>query len=51
VRRERARRGHPVKTACNLGGPCSLEIIRRDGTTGMLLAGSDPRRDGWTAAW
>ncbi len=45
------RRGHPVNTVGDLDGPCSIEIIRRDGATGMLLAGSDPRRDGWAAAW
>jgi gamma-glutamyltranspeptidase / glutathione hydrolase len=51
VRTELARRGHPVKTVGDLDGPCSVEIIRRDAATGMLLAGSDPRRDGWAAAW
>jgi gamma-glutamyltranspeptidase/glutathione hydrolase len=51
VRRELARRGHPVKTVGDLDGPCSIEIIRRDATTGMLIAGSDPRRDGWALAW
>jgi gamma-glutamyltranspeptidase len=51
VCRELARRGHPVDTVGDLDGPCSVEIIRRDGATGMLLAGSDPRRDGWAAAW
>jgi gamma-glutamyltranspeptidase len=51
VRRELARRGHPVTTVGDLDGPCSVEIIRRDAATGMLLAGSDPRRDGWAAAW
>jgi gamma-glutamyltranspeptidase/glutathione hydrolase len=50
VRTELARRGHPVKTVGDLDGPCSVEIIRRDGATGMLIAGSDPRRDGWAAA-
>jgi gamma-glutamyltranspeptidase len=49
VRRELARRGHPVNTVGDLEGPCSVEIIRRDGD--MLLAGSDPRRDGWALAW
>ena len=50
VRRELARRDHPVDTVGDLDGPCSVEIIRRlpDGT---LLAGSDPRRDGWALAW
>src|SRR6516165_1424038 len=51
VRAELARRGHPVKTVGDLEGPCSIEIIRRDAATGMLLAGSDPRRDGWALAW
>ena len=30
VRRELARRGHPVDTVGDLEGPCSVEIIRRD---------------------
>jgi len=51
VRAELAGRGHPVKTVGDLEGPCSVEIIRRDAATGMLLAGSDPRRDGWALAW
>jgi gamma-glutamyltranspeptidase len=50
VRSELALRGHPVHTVGDLDGPCSIEIIRRD-ATGMLLAGSDPRRDGWALAW
>jgi gamma-glutamyltranspeptidase len=51
VRGELAGRGHAVKTVGDLDGPCSVEIIRRDAATGMLLAGSDPRRDGWALAW
>jgi gamma-glutamyltranspeptidase/glutathione hydrolase len=50
VRRELASRGHPVNTVGDLEGPCSVEIIGRD-AGGMLLAGSDPRRDGWALAW
>jgi gamma-glutamyltranspeptidase len=50
VRRELARRGHPVHAVGDLDGPCSVEIIRRD-EAGMLIAGSDPRRDGWALAW
>lgn len=50
ARRELARRGHPVNTVGDLDGPCSVEIIRRQ-PDGMLLAGSDPRRDGWALAW
>ena len=51
VRRDLARRGHPVDAVGDLEGPCSAEIIRRDGASGMLTAGSDPRRDGWALAW
>jgi gamma-glutamyltranspeptidase len=51
VRSELARRGHPVHTVGDLDGPCSIEIIRRNAATGTLLAGSDPRRDGWALAW
>jgi len=50
VRRELARRGHPVNPVGDLDGPCSVEIIRRN-DDGMLSAGSDPRRDGWALAW
>jgi gamma-glutamyltranspeptidase len=51
VRAELAARGHPVVGLGDLDGPCSVEIIRRDADTGMLLAGSDPRRDGWALAY
>ncbi len=44
------KRGHRLKVVAPLEGPCSLEIIRvlADGTK---VAGSDPRRDGWAAAF
>jgi gamma-glutamyltranspeptidase/glutathione hydrolase len=51
VRQELAARGHNVKTVGDLEGPCSIEIIRRDPSNGMLMAGSDPRRDGWALAY
>ncbi len=51
VRRELAARGHPVVLLGDLEGPCSVEIIRREAATGMLMAGSDPRRDGWALAY
>ena len=51
VRRELARRGHQVVELGGLEGPCSIEIIRREPSTGMLMAGSDPRRDGWALAY
>ncbi len=51
VRHDLTRRGHPVNTVGDLDGPCSAEIIRRDRASGVLCAGSDPRRDGWALAW
>ena len=51
VRDELAARGHRVAVLGDLDGPCSLAIIRRDPATGLLLAGSDPRRDGWALAY
>jgi gamma-glutamyltranspeptidase/glutathione hydrolase len=51
VREELSRRGHPVASVGDLEGPCSVEVIRRDAATGMLLCGSDPRRDGWALAY
>jgi gamma-glutamyltranspeptidase len=51
ARDDLARRGHVLNTVGDLDGPCSVEIICRDPATQMLLAGSDPRRDGWAAAW
>jgi gamma-glutamyltranspeptidase/glutathione hydrolase len=51
VRAELAGRGHAVVMLGELDGPCSVEVIRRDAATGMLMAGSDPRRDGWALAY
>ena len=51
LRAELAARGHPAVALGELDGPCSVEIIRRDAATGMLSAGSDPRRDGWALAY
>ncbi len=51
VREDLAARGHRVVALGDLDRPCSVEIIRRDPATGMLMAGSDPRRDGWALAY
>jgi gamma-glutamyltranspeptidase/glutathione hydrolase len=44
------RRGHNVRVLGALDGPCSAEAIIRT-PDGLLLCGSDPRRDGWAAAF
>jgi gamma-glutamyltranspeptidase len=51
ARADLAGRGHAVVELGDLDGPCSVAIIRRDAATGMLMAGSDPRRDGWALAY
>jgi gamma-glutamyltranspeptidase/glutathione hydrolase len=43
-------RGHQVKVVGDLEGACSVEAIRVL-ENGVRMAGSDPRRDGWAAAW
>jgi gamma-glutamyltranspeptidase len=43
-------RGHQVKVVGDLEGPCSVEAIRIL-DNGVLMAASDPRRDGWAAAY
>lgn len=43
-------RGHAVKVVGDLEGACSVEAIRVL-DNGVRMAGSDPRRDGWAAAW
>jgi gamma-glutamyltranspeptidase len=45
-----AQRGHDVKTVAPLAGPCSVACIRLL-DNGTRMAGSDPRRDGWAAAY
>ncbi|MFC7474091.1 gamma-glutamyltransferase [Dankookia sp. GCM10030260] len=42
--------GHLVKVVPPLEGPCSVEAIRVL-DNGVRMAGSDPRRDGWAAAY
>lgn len=43
-------RGHQVKVVGDLEGACSVAAIRLL-DNGVRMAGSDPRRDGWAAAW
>lgn len=43
-------KGHQVKVVPPLEGPCSVEAIRLL-ENGVRMAGSDPRRDGWAAAF
>jgi gamma-glutamyltranspeptidase/glutathione hydrolase len=42
--------GHRVAIVPPLGGPCSVEAIRVL-DNGVRMAASDPRRDGWAAAY
>jgi gamma-glutamyltranspeptidase/glutathione hydrolase len=51
TRAELVRRGHHVQIVGPLDGPCSINVIRRDSETGYWQAGSDPRRDGYAAAF
>jgi len=44
-------RGHSVRVPGALDGPCSAEVIVRDAATGLVMAGSDPRRDGYAMAY
>ncbi len=43
-------RGHQVKVVGDLEGACSLAAIRVL-ENGVRMGASDPRRDGWAAAW
>ncbi len=43
-------RGHRLARVGPLEGPCSVQAIRV-ADNGVRIAGSDPRRDGWAAAW
>jgi gamma-glutamyltranspeptidase/glutathione hydrolase len=44
------RLGHRLHRVGPLEGPCSVQAIRLM-ENGVRMAGSDPRRDGWAAAW
>ncbi len=44
------RRGHRLTRVPPLAGPCSMQVIRLV-ENGVRVAGSDPRRDGWAAAY
>ncbi len=42
-------RGHVLNRIGSLEGACSVQVIRL--MDGLRVAGSDPRLDGWAAAW
>lgn len=50
VRAQLRRRGHHIVTTPHLEGPCSVAMLRAL-DAGGFAAGSDPRRDGWAAAY
>lgn len=51
TRAELVRRGHDLEVVGPLDGPCSVNVIRCDPTTGFWQAASDPRRDGFAVAF
>eukprot|EP01037_Dinobryon_pediforme_P012865 gene12865-12965_t len=46
---ELERRGHQLNIVPPLGGPCAMNVITLE--NGLRVAGSDPRRDGYSAAY
>lgn len=48
---ELTRRGHRVRLLGERGGSGSVSVIHRTPASGLLMAASDPRMDGWAAAW
>lgn len=46
-----ARRGHHIQRSVDSGGFGRGQIIWRDGTTGVLCGGTEPRTDGHIALW
>ncbi|MDE3000738.1 MAG: gamma-glutamyltransferase [Gemmatimonadota bacterium] len=51
VREGLARRGHDLRILGDWGGPGSAQAITIHPETNTLIGGSDPRRDGYAAAW
>lgn len=45
------RRGHQTRVMSERGAVICMSVIRRDAATGVLMAASDPRLDGWAAAY
>jgi gamma-glutamyltranspeptidase len=50
ILQELEKRGHVLQKVPHLGGPCAMQAIRIM-PNGVRVAGSDPRRDGWAAAY
>ncbi|MGE0725108.1 MAG: gamma-glutamyltransferase [Alphaproteobacteria bacterium] len=48
---ELRRRGHEVRILPERGAVVCLSVIQRDPASGVLMAASDPRLDGWAAAY
>ncbi len=49
--RQLARLGHQVHVSAEWGGFGGGQMIRRDPDTGVLIGGTEPRKDGVVAAW
>ena len=51
VRKGLEKRGHALQILADWGGPGNAQFIRREPESGALLAGVDPRQDGYAIAY
>lgn len=51
IREELAKKGHQLNILGDWDGPGSAQAIMVHPTTGALMGGSDPRRDGYAIGW
>jgi gamma-glutamyltranspeptidase/glutathione hydrolase len=51
VRQGLEKRGHTLEILEDWGGPGNAQFIRREPESGVLMAGVDPRQDGYAIAY